>query len=98
MTDADWHDPGTGTLVMALSGELFTRDEDGHPLRDSAFLVVLHRGDSDVPLTLPPTPYGTSYRRLLDTAQDRPESEGSTSAPGAVVTIAARTVCLFRVE
>ncbi len=67
MTDAQWHDPATGTLVMALSGELFTRDEFGHPLRDSAFLVVLNRADSDVDVTLPETPYGEVYHRLLDT-------------------------------
>jgi len=98
MTDGDWHDAGTSTLVMALSGELFTRDVDGHPLRDSAFLVVLNRADSAVPLTLPQTPYGTSYRRLVDTALDRPETEGPTATVGATVEIAARSVALFRVE
>jgi len=98
MTDSDWHDPGTGTLVMALSGELFTRDEDGHPLRDSAFLVVLNRADADVPLTMPDTPYGTTYRRLLDTDEDRPSTSGPTHVVGSVVTVASRSVALFRVE
>jgi glycogen operon protein len=98
MTDDDWHDGRTGVLVMALSGELFTRDEDGHPLRDAAFLVVLNRSDSDVPLTLPATPSGTAYRRLIDTALDRPETEGPTAAIGETVAVASRSVALFRVE
>ncbi len=98
MTDGDWHDPGTGTLVMALSGELFTRDEDGHPLRDSAFLVVLNRAEAEVPLTMPETPYGTTYRRLLDTDEDRPSTSGPTHAVGSVTSVAARSVALFRVE
>ena len=97
MTDAEWHDPGTGTLVMALSGELFTRDEEGHPLRDSAFLVVLNRADAPVPLTLPATPYGTAYRRLLDTDTARPAT-GPTHPVGSVTSVASRSVALFRVE
>jgi isoamylase len=98
MTDADWHDPGTHALVMALSGELFIRDADGYPLRDAAFLVVLNRSDTTVPLTLPATPYGAAYRRLLDTSLDLPESEEPTSAVGATVEVAPRSVSLFRVE
>ncbi|MBI1377675.1 MAG: glycogen debranching protein GlgX [Frankiales bacterium] len=98
MTDAEWHDPATGTLVMALSGELFVRDAEGHPLRDAAFLVVLNRDDADVPLTLPATPYGTAYRRLLDTALERPATEPPTARVGSTVSVAARSVALFRVE
>jgi glycogen operon protein len=98
MTDADWHDPGTGTLVMALSGELFTRDEDGHPLRDSAFLLVLNRADDPVDVTMPATPYGTAYRRLLDTDDARPSTSAPTHPVGAITTVAGRAVALFRVE
>jgi glycogen operon protein len=98
MTDGDWHDSGTGTLVMALSGELFTRDEEGHPLRDSAFLVVLNRSDDATVLTMPATPYGTTYRRLLDTDERRPSTSGPTHAVGAVTEVAGRSVALFRVE
>ncbi len=97
MTDAEWHDPGTGTLVMALSGELFTRDEEGHPMRDSAFLVVLNRSDDAVPVTMPETPYGTAYLRLLDTDESRPAT-GPLHPVGAVTPVAGRSVALFRVE
>ncbi|MFN8168973.1 MAG: glycogen debranching protein GlgX [Candidatus Nanopelagicales bacterium] len=98
MTDEQWHDPGTGTLVMALSGELFTRDESGHPLRDSAFLVVLNRADGEVEVTLPATPYGEVYRRLLDTSQPRPDTGTRTHPVGTTTTVAGRAVALFRVE
>lgn len=98
MTDEQWHDPGTGTLVMALSGELFTRDEFGHPLRDSAFLVVLNRDDDDVEVTLPETPYGEVYRRLLDTSQPRPDTGTRTHPVGTTTSVAGRAVALFRVE
>jgi glycogen operon protein len=98
MTDEQWHDPATGTLVMALSGELFTRDEHGHPLRDSAFLLVLNRADDEVEVTLPETPYGEVYRRLLDTALPRPDGETVTHPVGTATPVAARSVALFRVE
>ena len=98
MSDAEWNDPATDTLVMALSGELFTRDEDGYPMRDSAFLVALNRADSAVSLTLPATPDGDSYRRLLDTDLPRPITEGPTVRAGEVTSLAPRSVALFRVE
>ena len=98
MTDEQWHDPGTGTLVMALSGELFTRDEHGHPLRDAAFLVVLNRADDAVDVTLPETPYGEVYRRLLDTSAPRPDGETPTHAVGTTTSVPGRAVALFRVE
>ena len=98
MTDGEWNDPSTGTLVMALSGELFQRDEQGHPLHDSAFLIVLNRDDDEVVVTLPPTPYGDTYRCLLDTDNDRPGTALPTWQVGATVTVAGRSVALFRVE
>ncbi len=98
MSDAEWHDPGTEMLVMALSGELSTRDAEGHPLRDSAFLLVLNRAAAPIDLTLPATPYGNRYRRLLDTELARPATEGPTAPVGGVTPIAPRSVALFRVE
>ncbi|CAB5029287.1 MAG: glycogen debranching protein GlgX [Actinobacteria bacterium] len=98
MTDAEWHDPGTGTLVMALSGELAIRDFDGRPLRDSAFLLVLNRASTDVDVTLPPTPYGEIYQRLIDTDLPRPRTSGPGARVGSVTAVAARSVTLFRVE
>ena len=98
MTDEQWHDPQTHTLVMALSGELFTRDDLGHALRDAAFLVVLNRDEGPVDVTLPPTPYGEVYRRLLDTDLVRPGAETLTHPVGSVTAVAARSVALFRVE
>jgi glycogen operon protein len=98
MTDEQWHDPSTGTLVMALSGELFTRDEHGHALRDSAFLVVLNRADAEVDVVLPETRYGEVYRRLLDTAADRPDGDTVTHPVGTTTPVSARSVVLFRVE
>ena len=98
MTDAHWNSPGTDCLVMALNGELGERDVDGHPLRDSAFLVVLNRGDDEVPLVLPRTPYGDAYRRLLDTDDKRPTTATKTDKTGSTVRVAPRSVALFRVE
>ena len=98
MTDGQWQDPATGTLVMALSGELFTRDDEGHPMRDAAFLVVLNRAHDAVEVALPMTPYGDVYRRLLDTALPRPDAAIVTHPAASTTPVAARSVTLFRVE
>jgi isoamylase len=98
MTDEQWHDPTTDTLVMALSGELFARDELGYEMRDAAFLIVLNRSLLATEITLPGTPYGEVYRRLLDTSLPRPDTEGTTHAVGSTTHVAARSVALFRVE
>jgi isoamylase len=83
---------------MAFSGELFQRDADGYPLHDSAFLLVLNRSDDDVDITLPPTPYGDSYRRLLDTADERPGTAPLAVREGTKVAVSGCSVTLFRVE
>jgi isoamylase len=98
MTDEDWHSPETTCLVMALSGELGVRDVDGHPLRDSAFLVVLNRGEEPVDLTLPSSTYGDAYRRLMDTDDARPRTATSTDRAGSTVVVVPPSVVLFRVE
>jgi hypothetical protein len=84
---------------MALSGELFTRGDDGRPQRDTAFLVVLNRADEPVAITLPSEgAYGRHYRRLLDTDDDRPSTAPPTAPGGTTVTVARRSVTLLRVE
>ena len=98
MTDGDWNSPGTDCIVMALNGELALRDVDGHPLRDSAFLLVLNRGDDDVAVVLPTTPYGEEYRRLLDTGDKRPTTATRPDRSGTTVTVGPRAVALFRLE
>ena len=98
LTDVEWNDPATSTLVLAFSGELFQRDVEGHPLHDSAFLLVLNRSDDDVDVTLPPTPYGDSYRRLLDTADERPGTAPPAVHEGSQVVVSGRSVALFRVD
>jgi len=98
LTDVEWNDPATSTLVLAFSGELFQRDAEGHPLHDSAFLLVLNRSDDDVDVTLPPTPYGDSYRRLLDTADERPGTAPPAVHEGSQVVVSGRSVALFRVD
>jgi pullulanase/glycogen debranching enzyme len=98
MTDEQWHDPSTDTLVMALSGELFARDELGYEMRDAAFLIVLNRSLLVTEITLPATPYGEVYRRLLDTSMPRPDPAGTTHDVGSTTHVAARSVALFRVE
>ena len=98
MTDADWNDPTCDVVVMFLSGELFSRGDPAQNQRDAAFLITFNRGESESWLTLPQTPYGARYRRLLDTAAHEPASAPFTDPSGSQVSLEPRSVALFRVE
>ena len=60
--------------------------------------MVLNRAGTDVEVTLPETPYGEVYHRLLDTSYPRPDHESVTHPVGSTTPVAARSVALFRVE
>jgi isoamylase len=98
MTDAAWNDGHNQTLLMALSGDLGEVDYDGKPLRDSAFLLVLHAAESDTEILLPTTVDGTIYARVLDTAQERPAPYVEKHPAGIKTGISGRSVVVFRVE
>ena len=50
MTEAAWHSADIRTLGMFLAGERHGLDDDGLPIRDQSFLVLLHAGAKPVPL------------------------------------------------
>jgi isoamylase len=66
------------------------------PAGDS-WLLVLHAGPEDTPVTLPDPSYGAHYELVLDTAT--PDGSPSATEPlpaRSVVTMPARTIRLYR--
>ncbi|MFI1499077.1 glycogen debranching protein GlgX [Streptomyces platensis] len=97
MTEQDWYTPGA-TLGMYLSGnDISQRDDRGLRIVDDSFLAVLHAGDRPRPFTLPGPPWAGSYELLVDTArEDQPGAAEALYASGAPITLAERSVLLFR--
>ncbi|MDT0455335.1 glycogen debranching protein GlgX [Streptomyces sp. DSM 41527] len=97
MTEQDWYTPGA-TLGMYLSGnDISQRDARGIRLVDDSFLAVLHAADRPCPFTLPGPPWARAYELLVDTArEDQPEATQPPYPAGGSLTLAGRSVVLFR--
>jgi glycogen operon protein len=67
IAEADWHAADARTLGMFLAGESHGLDDEGRPIRDQSFLVLLHAGTHPVEFVLPGSPYARAYRVIVDT-------------------------------
>lgn len=97
-TDDEWNSPATRTIGMYLSGRLHPLPGDPHSGRDASFLLLFHSGDEHHPFLLPGEPYGTRYRRVLDTHDDQPGVAPWTDPAGATVMLAPRNLIVLKVE
>lgn len=97
MTEQDWYTPGA-TLGMYLSGnDISQRDARGVRIVDDSFLAVLHAAARPRPVTLPGPPWAQTYELLVDTArQEQPGPAEAPYAAGGTITLAGRSVMLFR--
>jgi glycogen operon protein len=99
--DVRWHGrlpnlpnfgPDSRFVAYTLDGRFHGRDDlTTEPDRD--FYVALNGGAEPVSATVPPSPTGPRWRRLLDTAADSPndifpDSSGGVVKPGSVITVA----------
>ena len=98
LTDGEWNDPGTRTIGMYLSGRLRPVPGDAASGKDESFLLLFHSGDDHHPFVLPGDPYGTRYRRVLDTHDDHPGVAPWTDPAGGTVMLAPRNLIVLRVE
>ncbi|WP_326618373.1 glycogen debranching protein GlgX [Streptomyces decoyicus] len=97
MAEQDWYTPGA-TLGMYLSGnDISQRDARGIRIVDDSFLAVLHAAAHPRPFTLPGPPWARAYELLVDTArEEQPGAAEPPYAAGSTVTLAGRSVVLFR--
>ncbi|HEU4537509.1 MAG TPA: malto-oligosyltrehalose synthase, partial [Polyangiaceae bacterium] len=76
MGEADWSNPGTKSLAMFLAGRgIDDVDEQGRPLVDDNFLLLLNAGHDDVTFAVPRLEaVREAWRVLVDTADERAEA------------------------
>jgi glycogen operon protein len=94
MGEADWSNPGTKSLAMFLAGRgIDDVDEQGRPLVDDNFLLLLNAGDADLSFAVPKlAAVREAWRVLVDTASDR---AGGRVGPGEAVAMPARSLKLL---
>ena len=83
IAEAAWHAADSRTLGMFLAGESHGLDDDGRPIRDQSFLVLMHAGATPVVFTLPGAPYGRGYRLLIDTTTGQAEESADELPAGS---------------
>jgi isoamylase len=66
--DEDWNADWQRSLAFMLNGKtLGVMDEDGKPVTDDTFLMMVNAAHDGVEFTLPPPPADTPWRQVLDT-------------------------------
>jgi isoamylase len=68
MTDADWNSSWVRCIGVFYAGEVPNEvDENGTPLADDTFLMILNSHHDPIRFTLPATPSGARWEVLIDT-------------------------------
>jgi isoamylase len=68
VSDEVWSAGWTRSIALLLNGRtLQVTDEDGVPVIDDSFLIIVNAASEGVEFTLPPTVNGRAWRQVLDT-------------------------------
>ena len=68
MTEAEWTAEWTRSMGLMLNGKtLQVSDENGDPMQDDSFLILVNAFHEGVEFTLPPAPNGSPWSQVMDT-------------------------------
>ena len=68
LTDEVWNNHWVRALALLLNGKtLQITDEDGHPIIDDSFLMLVNAAPDGVEFTLPAAPAATAWTQVLNT-------------------------------
>jgi glycogen operon protein len=97
MSDEDWRVVFAKSIGVFLNGEgIESRDLRGYRVRDADFYVIWNAHDDNLVFTIPLALGGASWHQVFDTASTRFDDGTTTIAPGAQLTVTARSVRLMR--
>ena len=95
LTDEQWTADWNRSLGVLLNGStLQVTDEDGKPVVDDSFLILVNAYHEGVEMTLPEPPHGTPWVQLIDTQHiDDPFKEVAITE---AVIVGGRSIRVFR--
>jgi isoamylase len=95
MTEAEWNASWVRSFAVIFNGNTLEEvDEVGRRVVDDSFLVLINAHHEPVPYTVPPSPLGKGWEKILDTCDAaHPFEEQSV---GASVEVCARSLVLLR--
>ena len=68
VSDEVWSNAGNKTIAVVFNGKTIgVMDDDGEPVEDDSFLILVNASDNGVEYTLPEPPNKAPWRQVLDT-------------------------------
>ncbi|HEY7594776.1 MAG TPA: glycogen debranching protein GlgX [Actinophytocola sp.] len=97
MTVADWDDPGSRAVALYLDGaDDPDRAEDGTPLFDDDFLILVNGWWEQLAFAIPPTRAGQSWVPVIDTYEPTGLSVAPPVVAGEHLTVRSRSLFVLR--
>ena len=94
MPEEAWSSEWVRAMAIMLNGQtLQTSDEEGNPLMDDSFLLLVNAAHEGVEFTLPKVPNGTPWKQIMDT--ENVEDPFAETEVGEKVIVAGRSLMLF---
>ncbi|MGC2620841.1 MAG: glycogen debranching protein GlgX [Acidobacteriaceae bacterium] len=94
-SDEAWNMPWYRALALMFNGKtLQISDEDGHPIIDHSFLILVNAAHEGVEFRLPPPPEGTLWKQVLDT--ENIDDPFASARPRKKVILGGRSMRVFR--
>ena len=97
MDGADWADPGARAIAIYLDGsDDPDRAEDGTPLLDDDFLVLINSWWEPLGFVLPPTRPGAEWQAEIDSYDPAAPAGAPKRHAGDQVTVGPRSIAVLR--
>jgi isoamylase len=97
MTGGDWADPGARALTIYLDGsDDPDRAEDGTPLLDDDFLILVNSWWEPLGFTLPPARSGAEWQAEIDSYDPPAAAEAAKQHAGDQVIVGPRSIAVLR--
>jgi isoamylase len=97
MTDDEWSDGRSRTLGLLLAGDAIEEvDDEGQPVRDDTFLILLNAHDLAVPFLLPNHQPRVEWDPVLDTRDWGAASAAGVFKGGEPYPLEAKTLAVLR--
>jgi isoamylase len=94
-SDEAWNTAWNRALALMYNGKtLQITDEDGQPIIDHSFLILVNAAHEGVEFTLPPPPAGTLWKQVLDT--ENIDDPFAKARPKKKVILGGRAMRVFR--
>ena len=95
LADDAWNTSWNRALAVMLNGKtLEITDEDGQPIYDDSFLIMVNAAHEGVEFVFPPAPAGTAWIQVLDTENDK--DPFAKVRPRKKVILGGRSMRVFR--